>query len=141
MAKRRYIPQEDLSRLSTSELRARVSQLESQLMRLGMKNAELSAELDRARSPSPAARALAEKLADKELVEMYRREAWLSGKCLKYWNEEAKDFVVPDGWPEGTDAETYIAGQIGVAITYERVVADKPKDAPQTFLHDMLRRA
>lgn len=140
---RRRIPQEDLNRLSSYELRTRVRQLESELMRLGMKNADLTAELDRVRQPSPAARALAETMADKEMVELHRRNAWLERpNWMKLWNDEAKDFAIPEGWPQGIDPESYIARQIGVAITYERVVGDKkPADAPQTFLHDMLRRA
>lgn len=129
--------------MASDDLRRRIPELEEKVTRLSLENAELRAELRRATEPSPAEQALASRLADPEWVEIYRQDAWTRGQITKYWSDEAKDFVVPEGWPDGIDPEDFIAEQVGVEKVYRhRVEARSSADdrASTTFLHQMLRR-
>ena len=116
-------------------------------MRLGLQNAELRDELRRATQASPAEQALASALSDPETVENYRQQAWLDrpvAECLKLWSDEARDFVVPEGWPEGIDVEDFVAQKVGLEKVWRhraeaRSSADDRASAP-TFLHAMLPR-
>jgi hypothetical protein len=67
---------------------------------------------------------------DAEADEERRRDAWLDRPgWLKYWDDEARDFAVPEGWPPGSDG----------APEEPEARATEPEAAPDTFMHRMLR--
>ncbi len=127
---------DEAARMTTADLRRRVIELENQVLRLRMDRDELQTELDRLSKPDPRAAEVERHLADPEYVELCRIAAWAAAPgSFRYWNPETAESAYPEGWPEGTTPEAYIAGLAGLPAP-----AEPPPAPPRTFMHDMLGR-
>lgn len=125
--------------MAKADLHARINELENRLSRVHADKADLEARLrvfEEARDrPGKEAAALQNALADEEGVELYRISAWASHTgVFEHWDDEARDYRYPEGWPEGVTAEDYIAKELGLGT-----VAPAAEPAPaNTTLHRML---
>ena len=74
-------------------------------------------------------------LDDKEFIELSRIKAWSeNSKFTEHWDDENKDYVYPEGWPEGIDGDQYIAEQ----LDYEPAGTPAPTGKVDSILHGLL---
>jgi len=116
-------------RAQNAELQRENNELKRQLFNLGPELVELRA-LAHPRAPKPHPL-----LDDKEYIELARIKAWSeNSKFTEYWDDEAKDFVYPDGWPEGIDGDSYVAA----SLDYEPPEPKEPAPGTDSILRGLL---
>lgn len=125
--------------MGRADLQRRINELENQLSRMHAEKTDLAErlrEFEEARDrPRKEAAALARALDDEEGVELFRRSAWASHTGIfEHWDAAAGDYAYPEGWPDGTTREAYIAKELGLGT------AAPEREPPQadTTLHRML---
>lgn len=107
------------------QLERRISELQAQVRRLAMENENLRAARP-ARKP---------RIDDAAYIAACRIACWAeNSRVTEYWDDEAKDYAYPGGWPEGVDPDAYVAERLGRDLADARTEAQSDR----TLLHEFL---
>ena len=76
---------------------------------------------------------------DADYIEACRLAAWMElplSEVNRYWDAGARKFLLPDGWPNGVEADQYVRGQLAAG----HKAATLPEPSPSGPLSPSVRR-